>query len=107
MLTHSVNLAFGPKSGLQDICQARVGFRVQNEARLQLYTEFQYLLKVIPNNNYYNVTEHVSVTTTKSCLNIRRFCSWCNGFQGCGTHRIDEACAEVSSFASILSDAPL
>jgi len=35
-LTHSVNLAFGPQSGFKHKCQARAGFRLQNEARLQL-----------------------------------------------------------------------
>ena len=36
ILTHSVNLAFGPKSGFKANCRARVGFGRQNEARLQL-----------------------------------------------------------------------
>ena len=34
--THSVNLAFGPKSGFKSVCRARAVFGFQNEARLQL-----------------------------------------------------------------------
>jgi len=36
ILTHSANLAFGPKSGFKSKCRARAGFGLQNEARLQL-----------------------------------------------------------------------
>jgi len=36
IFTHSVNMAFGPKSGFSDKCLARAGFRFQYEARLQL-----------------------------------------------------------------------
>jgi len=34
--TPSVNLAFRPKSGFKNECRARAGFRLQNEAPLQL-----------------------------------------------------------------------
>ena len=34
ILIHSVNLAFGPKSGFEPKCRA--GFECQNETRLQL-----------------------------------------------------------------------
>jgi len=40
ILIHSVNLAFGPKSGFKHTCQVRAcdfGFRLQLEARLQLW----------------------------------------------------------------------
>jgi len=36
ILTSSVNLAFGPQSGFKNKCRARAGFRLQNEALLQL-----------------------------------------------------------------------
>jgi len=36
ILTHSLNLAFGPKSGFKNKRRARSGFGLQNEARLQL-----------------------------------------------------------------------
>jgi len=38
-MTHSVNLASGPKSGFKYKCRARAGFGLQNEARLQLWAE--------------------------------------------------------------------
>jgi len=34
ILSHSANLAFGPKSGFENKCRTRLG--LQNEARLQL-----------------------------------------------------------------------
>jgi len=37
ILTPSVNLAFRPKSGFKDKCRTPAGFRLQNEALLQLY----------------------------------------------------------------------
>ena len=36
ILIHSVNLAFGPKSGFKYKCQTRAGFVGRNGARLQL-----------------------------------------------------------------------
>jgi len=36
ILTPSVNLVFRPKSGFKNKCRARAGFRLQNEALLQL-----------------------------------------------------------------------
>jgi len=38
ILTHSVNLDFGPKSGFINKCRARVGFGLKNEAHLQLFS---------------------------------------------------------------------
>jgi len=37
ILTHSVHLAFGPKSGFKNKCQARAGFGLQDVSRLQLW----------------------------------------------------------------------
>jgi len=37
ILTLSVNLAFRPKPGFKNKCRTRAGFRLQNEALLQLY----------------------------------------------------------------------
>jgi len=36
ILTRSANLAFGPKSGFKNKCQARARFGLQNDAFLQL-----------------------------------------------------------------------
>jgi len=41
ILTHSVNLAFEPKSSFKSECRARTGFRLQNETRLQLCISHQ------------------------------------------------------------------
>jgi len=36
VLTHSVNLVFGPKSGFKNKCQPRPGFGVENEPCVEL-----------------------------------------------------------------------
>jgi len=38
ILTQSVNLAFGPKSGFKNKCRARVRFGLRNEVHLQLWS---------------------------------------------------------------------
>jgi len=37
ILTHSVSLSFGSKSGFKNNCRARAGFGLPNEARFQLW----------------------------------------------------------------------
>jgi len=41
ILTASVNLSFRPKSGFKSKCRTRAGFRLQNEAFLQLCVGLQ------------------------------------------------------------------
>jgi len=47
ILTHSVNLALGPKSGLKNKVRARTEFGLQNEARLIPDLNSRWLWKIL------------------------------------------------------------